>query len=203
MKNLLGVVFGAALVFVLAEPATAQIKGTPASRYRMAIAMCTTGPCNPSYNFKGGTILFKKIRQPKPLTRREIGRIRVDGVSSTGPPLPTSLDGVVTARVNYGPMDPDGDCAGIGTDTTQVVATSSMFCTQKSATSTSCRGEVVVVPGILDDINCTDTQLYLSEILVEVYEDGGVGNDAQKIAQNGILATGKSPDCNSGGQGCP
>ncbi len=203
MKNLLGVVIGAAAMFMLAEPATAQIKGTPASRYRMARAMCTTGACNPFYNFKGGSALFKKIKQPKPLTRREIGRLRVDGVSSNGPALPTSLDGVVTARVNYGPVDPDADCAGIGTDVTQVVATSSMFCTQKSATSTSCRGEIVLVPGVLDDINCTDTQLYMSEILVEVFEDGGVGNDAKKIAQNGILATGKSPDCDSGGSGCP
>jgi hypothetical protein len=62
---------------------------------------------------------------------------------------------------------------------------------------------MVLANGVLDDPDCTDVQLYISEVVVEVYEDGGVGVDAQKIAQNGALVVGKTPDCDSGGSGCP
>ncbi len=203
MAKLLGVAVAVLLLFSWAEPTLAQEKGTAASRLRMARAMCTTGPCNPSFNFRGGSAQFKRLKQPRPMTDREIGRLRLDGVSSSGPSLPASLDGVVTARVNFDATDPDLDCAAAGSDATQVIATSSLSCKQKGATTVSCRGDLVLVNGFLDDPDCTDVQLFISDVVVEVYEDGGVGDDAQKIAQNGALVVGKTPDCDSGGSGCP
>ncbi len=203
MAKLFGVAAAVLLVFSWAEPTFAQEKGTATSRLRMARAMCTTGPCNPSFNFRSGSAQFKRLKQPKPMTDREIGRLRLDGVSSSGPALPASLDGVVTARVNYDTTDPDSDCASVGSDTTQVIATSSLSCRQKGAFAVSCRGDMVLANGVLDDPDCTDVQLFISEVVVEVYEDGGVGDDVQKIAQNGALVVGKTPDCDSGGSGCP
>ncbi len=203
MAKLFGVAVAFLMLVYAADPAPAQTKGTGASRVRLARAMCTTGPCNPSFNFRGGSVLFRRLKQPKPMANREIGRIRLDGVSSSGPPLPASLDGVVTARVNFDATDPDVDCASVGGDTTQVIATSSLSCKQKGATSVSCRGDMVLSNGVLDDPDCTDVQLYVTEVVVEVYEDGGAGTDTKKIAQNGALVTGKTPDCDSGGSGCP
>ena len=162
-----------------------------------------TGPCNPAYDFRAGSAQFKRLKQPRPLTRREIGKLRLDGVSFTGPGLPSTLDGVVTARVNYDGVDPDSDCASVGGDSTFVVATSSLACSQGGSTTTSCRGDMVLSSGFLDDPNCTDVQVYISDIVVEVFEDGGAGVNTQKIARNGALLTGKTPDCDSGGAGCP
>lgn len=203
MANLLRVAVGVGLLAFCMGSADAQQKGTATSRLRMVRAICTTGPCAPSFNFKTGSAQFKRVKQPKPMTDREIGRLRLDGVSTTGPMLPASLDGVVTARVNYATTDPDADCGSVGGDTTQVIGTSSLSCQQKGATTVSCRGDIVLSTGVLDDPDCTDVQVFISEVLVEVFEDGGVGDDAQKLAQNGVHAIGKTPDCDSGGAGCP
>lgn len=203
MRKILSLLLGAVVVLA-AQSSYAQGKGTATARLRMARAMCATGPCNPLFNFRAGSAQFKRLKQPKPLTRRSVGRIRLDGVTRTSPGgLPTLLDGVVTARVNFDPIDPDGDCAAVGSDTTQVIATSSMSCSQKGAAAVSCRGDIVLSAGTLDDPDCTDVQQYFSDVVVEVYEDGGTGDDTKKIARNGILMTGKTPDCESGGAGCP
>ncbi len=203
MAKLFGVAASVLMLCCAVDPMLAQQKGTATSRLRMARAMCTTGPCNPNFNFRSGSAQFKRLKQPKPMTDREIGRLRLDGVSSSGPALPASLDGVVTARVNYDTTDPDADCASVGADTTKVIATSSLSCKQKGATAVSCRGDMVLSTGVLDDPDCTDVQLFVTDVVVEVFEDGGVGDDTKKIAQNGALVTGKTPDCNSGGSGCP
>ncbi len=203
MAKLVGVAVAALLLFAWPDPGAAQEKGTASVRLAMARAMCTTGPCAPAYNFRTGFVQFKKQKQPRPLTRREVGVLRLDGVSSTGPPLPTVLDGVVSARVNFATTDPDADCADTGADLTQVVATSTMNCRTKGPTSSSCRGKLVLSPGVFSDPNCTDVQVFLSDIVVEIFENGGVGDDTKKIARNGALVIGKTPDCNSGGSGCP
>ncbi len=203
MAKLLGVAAAVLMLFCAVDPVAAQTKGTASSRLRMARAICTTGPCNPSFNFRSGSAKFGRLKQPKPMTDREIGKLRLEGVFTSGPPLPASLDGVVTARVNYDGTDPDGDCAATGSDSTVVIATSSLSCNQGGPTTTSCRGDIVLASGILDDPNCTDVQLFVTDVLVEVYEDGFAGVDTKRIAQNGALVTGKTPDCNSGGSGCP
>ncbi len=192
------------VVLLAVSPAFGQSKGTATVRVRMARAICTTGPCNPFFNFRAGSAQFKRMKQSKVLTRRSVGRLRLDGVSSTAPSgLPTSLDGLVTARVNYAPVDPDSDCAAVGSDSTFPIATSSLSCRQRGATTVSCRGDIVLEAGVLDDPDCTDVQQTFSDVVVEVFEDGGVGDDSKKIAQDGILMTGKTPDCDSGGSGCP
>jgi hypothetical protein len=203
MAKLCGIALGALLLCAWAGTGVAQVRGTGSVRLAMAQAMCTTGPCSPAFNFRGGHVAFKKLKQPKPLVRREIGLLRLDGLYSAGPPLPTDLDGVVTARVNYAAIDPDSDCVAAGSDTTQTIATSSMTCRQRSATTASCRGAVVLVPGVFSDPNCTDVQVFLSDVVVEVFEDDGVGDESKRLARNGALMTGKTPDCDSGGSGCP
>lgn len=203
MAKLFGVAAAVLALVCWVEPTFAQTKGTATSRLRMARAMCTTGPCNPFFNFRAGSSQFKRLKQPKPLSRREIGKMRLDGLFSSGPALPASLDGVVTARLNYDAADPDADCAAAGSDTVQVIATSSLSCRQKGVTTASCRGDIVLSNGVLDDPDCTDVQLFITDVVVEVFEDGGVGDDTKKIAQNGALVVGKTPDCNSGGAGCP
>lgn len=203
MIKLLGVATAALVVFAWSGTAEAQNKGTATARMRMARAMCTTGPCNPAFNFRAGSVQFKRLKQPKPMTKRDYGRLRLDGISSSGPPLPASLDGVVTARVNYDGVDPDTDCAFTGDDGVQVIGTSSLSCTSGGPGTTSCRGDIVLPAGFLDTDDCTDVQVFITDVVVEVFEDGGVGDDSQKIAQNGALMTGATPDCNSGGAGCP
>lgn len=203
MAKLLGVAVGIVLLATWGQPASAQLRGTASVRVPMVRAMCSTGPCAAAYNFRVGAAHFKRLRQPKALSRREVGLLRVDGVSTAGPPLPLNLDGVVSARVNYALTDPDGDCAAVGSDTTEVIATSSLNCLQKGVTTTSCRGRIILANGVLDDPNCTDVQVFLSNIAVAVFEKDGVGDDTKLIARNGALVTGKTPDCNSGGAGCP
>ncbi len=201
MRKLLAAV-ALLLVAGLSGAAEAQINGTASSRVRFARAMCTTGPCNPSFNFRSGSAQVKRARQPKPITNRKFGRMRLDGVTSSGPPLPASLDGVVSGRVIYD-VDPDTDCALASTESTQVIGTSSMTCQPSGLGAVKCRGDLVFVAGFLDDPNCTDVQVYVQDLSMEVYEDGGVGVDGSRLAQNGALVLGNTPDCNSGGAGCP
>jgi len=190
------------LALGLAGAADAQTQGTAASRLRFARAMCTTGPCNPFFNFRSGSSQIKRALQPKPITNRKFGRMRLDGVTSIGPPLPASLDGVVSGRVIYG-SDPDLDCSAAGSDSTQVIGTSSLSCSAGGLGAVKCRGDLVFNAGFLDDPNCTDVQVYVQDLVVEVYEDGGVGVDANRLAQSGALILGRTPGCNSGGAGCP
>jgi len=190
------------LALGLAGTADAQTKGTAVSRLRFARAICTTGPCNPFFNFRAGSIQVKRAKQPRPLTDRIFGRMRIDGLTSVGPPLPASLDGVVTGRLIYG-SDPDTDCAAAGSDTVQVIGTSSLSCSPGGLGAVKCRGDMVLNSGVLDDPNCTDVQVYAQDMVFEVYEDGGAGMDASRIASSGALILGRTPDCNSGGSGCP
>lgn len=186
----------------LADSSQAQTKGTATSRMRFVRAMCTTGPCDPSFNFRAGSVQIKRAKQPKPLTNRKFGRMRLDGVTSVGPPLPASLDGVLTGRVVYD-TDPDTDCSVAGTESTQVIGTSSLTCTPGGVGAVKCRGDLVFSAGVLDDPSCTDVQVYVQDLVAEVYEDGAVGVDANRVAQGGALVLGRTPDCNSGGPGCP
>jgi hypothetical protein len=201
MRNMLAAV-AALLALGLAATADAQTKGTAVSRLRFARAICTTGPCNPFFNFRAGSIQIKRAKQPRPLTDRIFGRMRVDGLTSSGPPLPASLDGVVTARLIYD-TDPDSDCVAAGTDTVQAIGTSSLNCTPGGLGAVQCRGDIVFNAGVLDDPNCTDVQVYAQDMTFDVYEDGGVGVDASRIARGGAVILGQTPDCNSGGSGCP
>lgn len=203
MARLISVALGAVLFLFVGQPAAAQQRGTAGARMAMARAMCTTGPCAPQYNFRSGFAQFKRLRQPRLVGRRDIGTVRLDRVWTSGPPLPTALSGTLTGRINYATFDPDANCPLVGSDSTQEIATSSLFCQQSGPTWTSCRGRIILNSDVMNDPNCTDVQVFLSGLTVEIYEAGGVGDDSKMIARNGALVIGRTPDCNSGGAGCP
>ncbi len=200
MKNILTVSLVAALGFCIWAPsATAQEVATAKTRARMIRAFCTTGPCNPGTNFDSGSALVNRMRQPKPLTKRKIGRIRLHGVRST--PLPSALSAVLTSRLVWDTIDPDGDCPVLGADTSETLATGSLFCTQQGGHAT-CGGDLLVPLGLLDP-RCTDVRLTLHDMKFEVYQFNMVGNDAARIAVDGVSIVPQDIDCSSGGSGCP
>lgn len=203
MARLISVALGAVVILASGNPAVAQLRGSSGARLPMARAMCTTGPCAPMFNFQTGRAQFKRLRQPNVLARRDIGIVRLDRLWTSGPPLPTELDGLLRARVAYANVDPDGNCPEIGSVVTQTIATSSMRCQQAGPTRSNCRGRLVLNPTVISNPNCTDVHVAISEMTIEVFEAGGVGDDTKLIARNGALVTGKTPDCNSGGAGCP
>lgn len=192
--------FALAVTFVFASsPAQAQEVASAKARMRMVRAFCTTGPCAPSINFESGGAHINRLKQPKPLAKRKIGRVRLLGVQSS--PLPNALDAVLTARFVYDTVDPDSDCPDAGTDTVQTLATSSMFCKQQIDRAT-CGGDLLVPLGLFDP-RCTDVRVTFLDLKVEVYEFGQVGVEASRVATDGISIVGRSPDCSSGGSGCP
>lgn len=199
MRKLLGVAFLFAAAMSMVPAAQAQEVATSSTRWRMVRAFCTTGPCAPTLNFDSGAALLRRIKQPKPLSKRKIGRIRVNGV--TAPVLPGALEARMNARFVWDTVDPDGDCPDLGGDSTEVLATSSMFC-KPSGLGVTCGGDLLAPVGLFDP-RCTDVRLTLLNINVEVYEFGQVGVPTSLVAVPGMGILGRSPDCSSGGSGCP
>jgi hypothetical protein len=195
MKKLLA----AALIlgFIGATQAEAQEIATGKSRWRMVRAMCTTGPCDPFLNFSSGAYQLNRLRQPKPLSKRKIGKVRLRGVT----PPPNALEAEMTARFLWDTVDPDGDCPNLGDDVVQTLATSSMACNSNGFSAT-CAGELLTPIGLIDP-RCTDVNLILQNINLEVYEFAGVGVDEKRLSVPGIALVGRLPDCSSGGSGCP
>ncbi len=190
-----------AVAFVLSAVSTVQAQevATAKTRVRLIRAFCTTGPCNPNITFESGSSNIVRMKQPKPLTKRKIGHIRLLGVQST--PLPSALEGVLTARFVYDTVDPDGDCPDLGTDSVMTLATSSLFCKQQTDRAT-CGGDLLVPIGLFDT-RCTDVRVTLLDLDLDVYEFGMVGTDTARVATQGISIVGREPDCSSGGSGCP
>ncbi len=191
-----------AFAFALSAFSTVQAQevATSKTRVRMVRAFCTTGPCNPNINFESGAALINKMKQPRPLSKRKIGKIRLQKVQSA-PPLPGALEAQVTARFVYDTVDPDGDCPDLGEDSVQTLATSSLFCKSGGVTAT-CGGDLLAPIGLFDT-RCTDVRVTILDIDVEVFEFGMVGTDTAKVATQGISIVGRTPDCSSGGSGCP
>lgn len=200
MRKLLGAgIAFAACTLGFSFSVQAQESATASTRVRMVRAFCTTGPCAPSLDFSGGSVLLRRIKQPKPLSKRKIGRLQVNGV--TAPVLPGALEARMTARFVWDTVDPDGDCPDLGTDSVQVLATSSMFCNPGGLVA-KCSGDLLTPVGLFDP-RCTDVRLTLLNINTEIYEFGQVGVDSSLIAVPGMGIVGSSPDCSSGGSGCP
>jgi len=187
------------VAWAISVPAQAQEVATASTRVRLVRAFCSTGPCAPAINFASGAALLRRIKQPKPLSKRKIGRLHMNGV--TAPISPGALEARMTARFVWDTVDPDGDCPDLGSDTNEVLATSSMFCTP-SGLGANCGGDLLAPVGLFDP-RCTDVRLSMFDINVEVYEFGNVGVDTSKVAVPGINILGASPDCTSGGSGCP
>lgn len=192
-------VVAAAMLLPAVPAAHGQGVATTKGRVRMVQAFCSTGPCSPGYSFDSGSGLLNRMKQPKPFSKRKVGRVRLLRVQST--PLPSALSGQVTARFIWDSVDPDGDCPELGNDVVQTLATSSMFCNQQGGHA-SCAGDLLVPMGLFDP-RCTDVRVTLEDIRFEVYEFNQVGVETSLIATDGVSILPNAIDCSSGGTGCP
>ena len=189
-----------AVVCVLGPiPAGAQTRSVSAHVSRLVLAQCPgPAPCDSSgISFTRGDVSFQ-IRKPGPVYSSKVGRISLSGVV---PPV-TNLSAVVSARISYG-TDPNGDCP---VARTQAVlnpwATSSLSCAPSEFDFlTSCSGEIHLTS--LVPVECADVDIVIEDLSTDVYESGFVGISDRLVARDGHAVPGKSPDCVSGGLGCP
>ncbi len=169
----------------------------------MVRAFCTTGPCNPFFTLRGGSTLIKRAKQPKLVTNRKFGRVSIYGLEPLGGvPVPSTLEAQVSGTRNYG-ADVDGGAACLlsGSSVSGLFATSTMTCTVRADGIASCRGDLFFVDSTPSE--CSDVDLTVHDLSVEVYEGGFVGTPERLIGTGGMHIMGKAPDCASGGSGCP
>lgn len=202
MKILLVAAAVAGTIFVVGA-AEAQTRNTATSRFRMAQAYCTTGPCDPFYTFQGGSALIKRAKQPKLVSNRKLGNIRITTLQRVGmasPPIPAFLEAQVSGTIFYGP-DLNAVCPLANTVVSGPFATSTMTCAVGSSGDANCKGNLFFID--FTDPACSDVSQTIQNLSVEVYEGGFVGVPTRRIATAGITILGKTPDCASGGAGCP
>ena len=118
----------------------------------MVRAYCTTGPCDPFYTFAGGSTLIRRVKQPKPVTNRKFGKIRINSLQALGPPpLPTTLDVEVSGTIFYG-SDLNAVCPLANTVVTGPFGTSTMNCVPGAAGDANCSGNLFFIdftaPGV-------------------------------------------------------
>jgi hypothetical protein len=200
MRKPLVVLSWTAVGFVLAAiPAQAQTRSVSAHVSRLVLAQCPgPAPCDSSgISFTRGDVSFQ-IRKPGPVFSSQVGRISLSGVV---PPV-SNLSAVVSARVSYGP-DPNGDCPVASTQSVvNPWATSSLSCVASERDFlTSCSGEIHLTS--LLPVECSDVDIIIEDLSTEVYESGFAGISSRLIARDGHAVPGRSPDCVSGGIGCP
>lgn len=190
----------AVVSLVLVPTARAQTKATSASRIRLVRAQCTTGPCAPGFDFKRGDVQLRTVKNPKPVGDRRFGKVSITGLDAGLDPAPATLEAEVTGTRTFG-TDPDGDCALESTQTSGVFGTSTMTCNVSAFGLSRCRGDLffqdLLPPG------CSDVRQTIQDVKIEVYQGGFLGVPTKRIATDGMAILGKSPDCNSGGSGCP
>jgi hypothetical protein len=200
MKRVLGAVLVGALIFA-ADTASAQLKNSGTSRIRLVRAHCTTGPCDPFFTFNAGSVLFRRSKQPKLVINRKLGKMRINNLTRLGaPPIPPSLDGRVIGTIFYG-QDENAVCPLANTVVTGEFATATLNCIVTVVGNAGCSGPVAFSD--FTPPECSDVSQTIQDITVEVYEPGSVGVPEKLIATQGINVLGKSPDCASGGAGCP
>ncbi|MGH7787732.1 MAG: hypothetical protein ACRERC_12740 [Candidatus Binatia bacterium] len=200
MKKLLGAAVAMALVCGVGA-AEAQTRGTATSRVRLVRAQCTTGPCNPFFTFQGGAALIKRAKQPKLVSNRKFGNIRINSLQRLGGPLiPATLDAQISGTIFYG-ADLNAACGLANTVVSGPFATSTMTCTVGGDGSAQCRGNLFFIN--FTDPECSDVTQTIQDLDIEVYEGGFVGTPERQIANFGMAILGKAPDCASGGSGCP
>ena len=193
-----GLAVGALLAVTAAE---AQTRNTATSRFRMAQAYCTTGPCDPWYTFQGGATLIKRAKQPKLVSNRKLGNIRVNALQRLGaPPIPAFLEARLSGTIHYG-QDLNAICVLANSVVSGPFATSTMTCAVGAAGDANCKGNLFFID--FTNPECSDVSQNIQDLEIEVFEGGFVGVPERKIATAGINILGKSPDCASGGAGCP
>lgn len=200
MKTLLAAGVAAALLLAVTA-VEAQTRNTAPSRFRMAQAYCTTGPCDPFFTFQGGAALVRRARQPKLVSDRKLGNIRINALQRLGgPAIPTHLDAQLSGTTYYGP-DLNAACALANTVVSGPLATSTMACSVGITGDANCKGNLFFINFTAPQ--CSDVSQTIQNPVIEIYEGGFVGVPERKIATAGITILGKSPDCASGGAGCP
>lgn len=200
MRKLLSAALVGAMI-VAAGAAEAQLKNTGTTRMRLVRAHCTTGPCDPFFTFNGGSALFRRAKQPKLVVNRKFGKMRINALTRLGaPPIPVELDARLLGTTYYG-QDQNAICPLANTVVSGEFATSSLTCIVGAAGDAICSGPLAFTAFTLEQ--CSDVSQVIQDITVEVYEDGFVGTPERLIATAGINILGKSPDCASGGAGCP
>jgi hypothetical protein len=186
---------------LIASAATAQTRNTSSSRVRLIRAYCTTGPCDPFFTFQGGAALIKLVKQPKLVSNRKLGNIRVSSLQRLQSlALPTYLEAQIIGTTFYGP-DLNAACPLANTIVTGPIATSTMSCVVGAAGDASCFGNLFFID--LTDPACSDVQQTIRDLDIQVYEGGYSGVPERQIASFGMNILGRSPDCASGGAGCP
>lgn len=200
MKQVLGVVAALAVVMAVSS-AEAQTRNTSTSRTRLVRAYCTTGPCDPFFTFQSGASLIRRAKQPKLVSNRKFGNIRVVSLQRLGGELiPAFLEARLSGTVFYGP-DQNAVCPLANTVVSGPFATSTMNCAVGAAGDANCKGNLFFINFTAPA--CSDVAQSIQDIDIEVFEGGFVGVPERKIATFGMNILGKSPDCASGGAGCP
>ncbi len=200
MHKLFGVAAAAIVLFAVSS-AEAQTRNTATSRMRMVRAYCTTGPCNPFFTFQGGATLIKRVKQPKLVSNRKLGNVRINALQRLGgPAIPPFLEAQVSGTVFYGP-DLNAACPLANTVVSGPFATSTMTCAVSAAGDANCKGNLFFIDFTAPA--CSDVAQTIQDIEIEIYEGGFVGVPERRVAVAGINILGKSPDCASGGAGCP
>lgn len=202
MKKLLGLAIASA-VMLSAYGADAQTRNTATSRQRLVRAHCTTGPCNPFFTFQGGAALIKRAKQPKLVTNRKLGKVRITGlqrIGVIGPVIPASLEARLIGTIFYGD-DLNAACPLANSVVNTEFATSNMGCSVSIDGTANCGGTIFFSDFTAPE--CSDVSQVIQDVRVEVYEFGFVSVPERLIATGGMHILGKSPDCASGGVGCP
>jgi hypothetical protein len=200
MRTLVGAAVIAGVLGIVGS-AEAQTRNTATSRFRMAQAYCTTGPCDPWYTFQGGATLIKRVKQPKLVSNRKLGNIRINALQRLGgPPIPPFLEAQVSGTIFYG-QDQNAVCPLANTVVSGPFATSTMICTVGASGDANCKGNLFFTD--FTDPQCSDVSENIQNLQIYVYEGGFVGVPERRIATAGINILGKTPDCASGGAGCP
>ena len=200
MRRLLGVALTAALLLDVGA-AAAQTKNTGTSRMRLVRAYCTTGPCDIFFTFQGGSALMRRAKEPRIVLNRKFGKMRLNALQKLGgTPIPTALDAQLSGTTFYG-QDQNAACALANTVVTGPFATSTMNCVVGASGDADCSGPLAFINFVAPE--CSDVQQTIQDINIEVYETGFVGVPERLIATGGINILGRSPDCASGGFGCP
>jgi hypothetical protein len=202
MKHLLGLAVVLVMLFSV-EAVYGQTRNTSSNRERLVRAYCTTGPCDPFFTFQGGQVLLKRVKQPKLVSNRKLGKVRINSLQrvGSGPAIPSYLEAQLSGTTFYGADVGPSNCPLANTIVSGPIATSTMSCVVGAAGDAGCSGNLFFID--FTPAACSDVSQVIQNLDLEVYEGTFVGTPERRIAVAGINILGKSPDCASGGSGCP